>query len=50
MESFANKKTILIGNAAIGFFTANFFLWGTIAPYVLSYFYHFGGESDKDLT
>lgn len=44
---------VLVGGFSIHLFNGCFFLWGNIAPYVLSYFYHFGGpdgNGQKDLT
>jgi hypothetical protein len=35
---------VLIGGFSIHLFNGCFFLWGNIAPYVLSYFYHYGGS------
>jgi len=44
---------VLVGGFSIHLFNGCFFLWGNIAPYVLSYFYHFGGRDGTgqlDLT
>ena len=35
---------VLIGCFSIHLFNGCFFLWGNIAPYVLSYFYYFGND------
>ena len=42
---------VLVGGFSIHLFNGCFFLWGNIAPYVLSYFYHFGGaDSQGEIT
>jgi len=39
-----SKTLVLVGGFSIHLFNGCFFLWGNIAPYVLAYFYHFGGS------
>jgi MFS transporter, OFA family, oxalate/formate antiporter len=41
---------VILGGVAIHLYNGCFFLWGNIAPYVLSYFYHYGGEAGKHLS
>lgn len=48
---FGEAAWVLVGGFSIHLFNGCFFLWGNIAPYVLSYFYHFGGaDSQGDIT
>lgn len=41
---------VLIGGFSIHLFNGCFFLWGNMAPYVLSYFYYFGTDTKIKLS
>jgi len=43
---------VLVGGFSIHLFCGCLFLWGNIAPYVLSYYHHFGngGVGQPELT
>ena len=50
-DQLASKVQVLLGGFLIHLVLGCVFLWGNLAPYVISYFYHFGGESgQKSLT
>ena len=48
-----SQALVLIGGFSIHLYNGCMYLWGNIAPYVISYFYHFGGKDgagEPDLT
>lgn len=52
-DDLASKVQVLVGGFMIHLCLGCVFLWGNLAPYVLSYFYHFGGSDglgDKSIT
>lgn len=44
MTETMSQTLVIIGGFAIHLVNGCMYLWGTIAPYVISYFYHFGGK------
>ena len=42
-----SQTLVLIGGFAIHLYNGCLYLWGSIAPYVISYFYHFGGKDGQ---
>ena len=46
-DEFTNKAKELFGGFLIHLCLGCIFLWGNLAPYCISYFYHFGGSDGE---